>query len=71
MKAARPTIRDVAKLADVSIAAVSHVVNQSRELSQQTQQKVQAVIELLCYTPNVDPRNLARMRGSRANSVSR
>ena len=52
-------IRDIAKLAGVSTATVSHVVNNSRYVSEETKQKVQEVIERNGYTPNAHARNLA------------
>ncbi|NLZ51844.1 MAG: LacI family transcriptional regulator [Thermoanaerobacteraceae bacterium] len=47
------TIYDVAKKAGVSIATVSRVLNNSRLVSEKTQQKVKRVIEELNYTPNI------------------
>jgi DNA-binding LacI/PurR family transcriptional regulator len=55
-------IKDVAKLAGVSTATVSHVVNKTRFVSQETAQKVLAAIETVGYTPNVHARNLASGR---------
>jgi len=52
-------IRDVAKLAGVSTATVSHVVNNSRFVSEETKRKVLAAIERYGYTPNAHARNLA------------
>src|SRR5262245_5852945 len=52
-------IRDIAKLAGVSTATVSHVVNDTRFVSEETKQKVLAVIERTGYTPNANARNLA------------
>ncbi|MCI0390596.1 MAG: LacI family transcriptional regulator [Acidobacteria bacterium] len=55
-------IKDVASLAGVSIATVSHVVNNTRFVSEETRQKVLAAIESLNYTPNVHARSLASGR---------
>lgn len=52
-------IKDVAKLAGVSIATVSHVVNKTRFVSDETKQKVLVAIESLNYTPNAAARGLA------------
>jgi DNA-binding LacI/PurR family transcriptional regulator len=52
-------IRDVAKMAGVSTATVSHVVNNSRFVSDETRRKVLAAIESCGYTPNAHARNLA------------
>jgi LacI family transcriptional regulator len=52
-------IRDIAKLAGVSTATVSHVVNNTRFVSEEVKQKVLDVIERNGYTPNAHARNLA------------
>ncbi len=46
-------IYDIAKLAGVSIATVSRVVNGSDKVSDRTRQRVLAIIEKEGYTPNV------------------
>ena len=51
-------IYDIAKLAGVSIATVSRVVNGSPRVSEQTRQKVLSVMEENDYTPNVFARGL-------------
>lgn len=51
-------IYDIAKLAGVSIATVSRVVNDSPRVSEKTKQKVRAVMEENHYTPNVFARGL-------------
>lgn len=52
-------IRDIAKLAGVSTATVSHVINNTRYVSEETRQKVLSAIEGSGYTPNAHARNLA------------
>ncbi len=52
-------IAEVAKLAKVSTATVSHVINKTRFVSEETKQRVFAAIENIGYTPNVHARNLA------------
>lgn len=52
-------IRDIANLAGVSTATVSHVINNTRFVSAEVKQKVQEVIERNGYTPNAHARNLA------------
>src|SRR5258708_7431836 len=52
-------IAEVAKLAKVSTATVSHVINKTRFVSEETKQRVLAAIEMIGYTPNVHARNLA------------
>ena len=46
-------IYDIARLANVSIATVSRVVNGSAKVSEKTRQKVLSIIEQEGYTPNV------------------
>jgi LacI family transcriptional regulator len=55
----KPTLHDVAKLAEVSIATVSNVLNdKNNELSDKTKEKVLTAIEKLNYAPNQFARGL-------------
>jgi len=47
-----PTIKDVAELAGVSIATVSHVINKTRFVSEELSQRVSVAIEELGYYPS-------------------
>ena len=47
-----PTIKDVAELAGVSIATVSHVINKTRFVSEELSQRVLAAVEELGYYPS-------------------
>ena len=47
-----PTIKDVAELAGVSIATVSHVINKTRFVSKELSQRVSAAAEQLGYYPS-------------------
>lgn len=49
---ASASIRDVAKFANVSIATVSRVINDSGPVSEETRRVVEAAIEVLDYTPH-------------------
>ena len=51
-------IYDIAKIAGVSIATVSRVVNDSPRVSEKTKSRVRAVMEEYNYTPNVFARGL-------------
>jgi DNA-binding LacI/PurR family transcriptional regulator len=62
----RPTISDVAKLANVSIATVSRVVNASAPVADDTVQAVWRAIEALNYMPSSAARSLA---GRRTGSI--
>ena len=52
------TIRDVAKLANVSVATVSRVINESGSVNDKTKQKVLEAIRELDYQPNDVARSL-------------
>jgi LacI family transcriptional regulator len=58
------TLRDVAQKAGVSIKTVSRVVNDQGEISDDTRQRVQAVIDELGYRPNLIARGLVTQRSS-------
>ncbi|MBP7249457.1 MAG: LacI family DNA-binding transcriptional regulator, partial [Selenomonas sp.] len=49
----KATIVDVAKLAGVSVATVSRVVNANYPVKEETRTRVQAAIKELDYVPNV------------------
>ena len=52
MTKARPTLKDVAKVAGVSPQAVSLVINNKRGVSQETRRHIRSVIRDLNYTPH-------------------
>jgi DNA-binding LacI/PurR family transcriptional regulator len=52
-------IKDVATLAGVSTATVSHVINNTRFVSDATKRRVLGAIENAEYAPNIHARNLA------------
>lgn len=55
---ARASSADVARQAGVSTATVSHVINETRYVSDETRQKVLDAIEALNYRPNAVARSL-------------
>jgi LacI family transcriptional regulator len=55
-------IKDVAREAGVSTATVSHVINNSRFVTDQTREKVLSAIEKCNYYPNAHARSLASGR---------
>jgi LacI family transcriptional regulator len=57
-----PTISDVARQADVSIATVSRVLNSSPLVSNNTAERVQAAIKQLSFVPHATARGLASRR---------
>ena len=64
----RPTIRDVAKTAGVSIATVSRVLRDHDNVAVQTRERVTAAVEELQFTPSRLGRSLAERRHA-ANGI--
>lgn len=62
----RPTISDVARLAGVSIATVSRVMNETAPVADDTVEKVRQAVDVLGYTPQMAARSLA---GRKTNTV--
>jgi LacI family transcriptional regulator len=62
MSAPRPTIADVARLAEVSIATVSRVLNHSVPVDAATAERVRAAVAKLSYVPHSAARTLASRR---------
>ena len=58
------TIRDVAKLAGVSISTVSRVINNSKPVSPESRQKVLDAVEELNYKPNEIARSLVTRKSN-------
>ncbi len=59
---ARPTVKDIAKTAGVSLATVDRVLNGRTGVRQKTVDKVQQVIDEIGYTRDIYAANLARQR---------
>jgi DNA-binding LacI/PurR family transcriptional regulator len=57
-----PTIRDVARLAGVSVATVSRCLNNSAPLAEETGKRVQQAMDELHFSPHPIARNLATKR---------
>ncbi len=53
-----PTIKDVAKVAGVSTATVSYVLNNTAPISEETRKRVLAAVQQLGYRPSITARNL-------------
>lgn len=60
--AAIATMRDVASRAGLSVSTVSHVVNDSRAVSEESRRRVLQAMEELGYKPNVLARSLRRQK---------
>ena len=52
------TIKDVAKLAGVSVATVSNYLNATKPVSREASSRIAQAIEQLHYTPNLSARSL-------------
>lgn len=61
-----PTIRDVARLAEVSIGSVSRVVNDAADVKPHIRKAVESAIEVLGYVPNAAAKS---MRMGRTRTV--
>ena len=60
----RPTIREVAKVAQASIGTVSAVINGASHVTEDTRRRIQQAIVDLGYEPNTAARSLKRQRSS-------
>lgn len=58
------TIKDVAKLAEVSISTVSRVINDSKPVSPEARRRVLHAIETLAYEPNEVARSLVTKKSN-------
>ena len=50
----KPSLRDVAKQANVSLGTVSNVLNRPTQVSEETRQKVRNAIDMLGFVPNLN-----------------
>ncbi len=57
-RAARPTLKDVAREAGVSARTVSRVLNREPRISERTRKRVMAKVEALGFRPNLMARNM-------------
>ena len=63
----RPTVNDVAALANVSVSTVSRVINGSDKVAPDLAERVNAAVAQLGFTPNVSARN---MRAKKNDGIS-
>jgi LacI family transcriptional regulator len=54
----RPTMKDVAKMAGVSVTSVSHMLNETRFVSEDVTNRIEQAIRALNFRPNPIARNL-------------
>ena len=50
----KPSLRDVAKQAQVSVGTVSNVLNRPAQVSEETRKKVREAIDMLGFIPNIN-----------------
>src|SRR5690625_5085042 len=60
MTTRRPTMKDVAKRANVSLSTVSYVLNNSGPVPADRRARVNEAVRALDYSPNESARNLKR-----------
>ncbi|MDD2630747.1 MAG: LacI family DNA-binding transcriptional regulator [Limnochordia bacterium] len=60
MRKSRVTLKDIAKVAGVSAATVSHVLNNTAPISAETTARVLKIVKDLNYEPNMVARNLRK-----------
>ena len=68
-KSTTPTLQDVARLAGVSTASISRVLNDPDVVAKKTREKVEAAINALGYTPNSGGRMLASARSNTVGAI--
>lgn len=56
-----PTIKEISKLAKVSVSTVSRVINNMPDVSEKTRQKVLSVIDEYGYVPNANAKSLKQI----------
>lgn len=58
------TIRDIAKMANVSPATVSKILNNTGSISKETRDKVMAIVEQTGYRPTFSAKSLATKKSN-------
>ena len=54
----KPSFRDIAKQANVSLGTVSNVLNRPQQVSEETRLKVREAIDMLGFVPNINTANI-------------
>lgn len=65
----KATIKDIAKMAKVSIATVSYVLNGKESITEETKQKVMEAVERLEYIPNLAARGLVKSQSKLIGAI--
>ena len=61
-------IVDIAKMAGVSVGTVDRVIHNRGRVSEENRKKVQAILEMVNYQPNLMARSLEIGKSTRLNS---
>ncbi|MDD4494517.1 MAG: LacI family DNA-binding transcriptional regulator [Eubacteriales bacterium] len=59
-----PTIKEISKLANVSVSTVSRVINNMPDVNKETKQKVMEIIDKYDYIPNSNAKNLKKINSN-------
>src|SRR5699024_3965925 len=63
------TMKDIAREANVSTATVSHVINGTKQISEEKHKKIKAIINKYSYVPNSTAKNLRKNKTMTAGLV--
>ncbi|MBP1933349.1 LacI family DNA-binding transcriptional regulator [Ammoniphilus resinae] len=63
------TMKDIAKEAGVSVTTVSHVINGTKRISEETYTKIMSLVEKYSYVPNTMAQNLRQQNSNMAALV--
>ena len=61
-------IQDIARLANVSVATVSRVINNNNNVKEETKERINQIIKENNYYPNIIARNLSKNENNRSYS---
>jgi DNA-binding LacI/PurR family transcriptional regulator len=64
MTTAKYTIKEIARMAGVSAAAVSYVLNGKKGISEETRKKIESIIKTINFVPNPNSRRLFYNKGN-------
>ena len=68
-KSEKPTLEDVAKLANVSTATISRSINEPAKVAKATRDRIQSAIDQLAYTPNFGAKILASNKSNTIGAI--
>jgi len=68
-KRSKPTLEDVARLANVSTATISRSLNEPEKVARSTRERINHAIEQLAYTPNFSAKALATNKSNIVGAI--